>query len=1098
MKAIPETFKRRALLAAVLLAFNPLSASAFETEIIRNNHGDAVFNVEIRWPEDGEPTPNFQLSENDRVKIRAGLERWANILKPGEHPGNIIIRPDYKYPVASALSYPLPDPLTESRSYATALQLIITNNLDGKDIYKDHAWINVGNGNFDTSPVNPSQLPLGKSLDLSAVIVHELAHALGISGTIATQDEQGRTVAPYFNGIDRWAAGLRDDNGNAAKDMQQVMCKTCGVPYSAQAFDLRQNKGYFTGVHVQEVLDGGLPGIPVSLYRSAPDPEYEADTPFLAHSELRNSLMSHQNFRNYTSLMEAEIAALQDMELQIDRRNFFGYSIYGNDLNLTNTHGFFARNAEGTDYLPGTYNQSYQGLGLHIYGERNTVTQQADLLSAGDGGIGVRIDGSQNTLVVPQGTRIHAQGWYGRGIQVSYGRDQNIVQRGEVRADRQDGVGALFDFGTNVNLRGDQNDEYRGSWMRTIGGKNVELPDELKGALINNYDLTGTIAGKSAAIRISDNAWVQNIHVMQGAHIEGDIVSAYDKFHPVDGSRMTTRLSFGQLADAQGRASAAADPNFQMRYDGNIRGATSFDVVLDGGSTSLNGSHELHSLHVQPGATLMGNSSYSIHPEGVFANDGTLRPGNSIGTMQIAGNFVQGASGTMVMEATTSAHDRIEVQGNAQLAGELQLQLQPDWYASGWKLPQDQVFSATQRSGAFDRLTASLASPTLSVLSDNSGWTVLRNSGSYARYAANPNAAALGRGLENANADAQRPLASVYQAIDFSRPDGSDVRTALDQLGAGAYAAQLAASLRREQLVSEQLRLRKPGSQVGWEPFVQVYGGTYRWQLGANDVDQRSNSYGLLLGADQQIAGSDWRWGAHGAMTSQRVSMSSGISADARMDSVAAGLHAMYRPDANEGWTALGQMRVGMEDGKLNRQQNFAGYKANPSSNWTGYYMAAGLQSGYLWPVGVNASVGPVAGLDYLHYRRPGLTEDGTAVSRLGLDAANADSLQASLGVALRHRWEPSAGRRLQTQLSATWEQALLGSTQNQSAYFAASPQLGFDSQNARVNRHALALRAGLNYMVSDKLSMDASLATRVRADSRAEFSGNVAVNWRF
>ena len=1094
MKLIPKALKCHTLLTAILLAFNPLSASAFDEEIIRNRHGDAVFEMRIYGPQDDPNSYFFAISENGITKIKAALERWANILTPGKYPGIVIVEPDSNNPVAAALSTDLWDPFAPGRG-ATAMQLLLTNQLRGEGIKMDHANIYISNASFDTNPVTPSQLPLANKLDLSAVMVHEMLHALGMSSSVRLK---GANI-PYFSYINRWSAGLRDDNGRAAQEGQYVMCAACNVPYDSQAFDLRKDKGYFTGKHVDEVLNGAMPGIPVSPMKLDPQTLMPIiDGNYMSHSELRNSLNSHQNFRNYTNLMEAEIAALQDMGLQIDRRNFFGYSIYGNDLKLTNTHGFFARNAEGTDYLSGAYNQSYQGLGLHIYGERNTVTQQADLLSAGDGGIGVRIDGSQNTLVVPQGTRIHAQGWYGRGIQVSYGRDQNIVQRGEVRADGQDGVGALFDFGTNANLRSDENDEYRGSWMRTIGGKNVVLPDELKGALINNYDLTGTISGKSAAIRMSNNAWVQNIHVMQGAHIEGDIVSAYDKFHPVDGSRMTTRLSFGQLADAQGQATTAADPSFQMRYDGNIRGATGFDVVMTGGRTSLNGSHELHSLQVQPGATLMGNSSYSIHPDGVFANNGTLRPGNSIGSMQIAGNFAQGSSGTMVMEASTSAHDRVEVQGNAQLAGELQLQLQPDWYASGWKLSQDQVFSAMQHSGAFDRITASLSSPTLSVLSNSSGWTVLRNNGSYARYAANPNAAAVGNGLESAGAGAQHPLASIYQAIDFSSPDGSDVRSALNQLGAGAYGAQLAASLRREQLVSDQLRLRKPGSQAGWEAFVQVYGGTYRWQLGASDVDQRSNGYGLLLGADQQLAGSDWRWGAHGAMTSQRVSMSSGISADARMDSIAAGLHAIYRPDANEGWTALGQVRVGMEDGKLNRQQSFAGYKANPSANWTGHYMAAGLQSGYLWPVGVNGSVGPMAGLDYLHYRRPSLTEDGGAVSRLGLDAANANSLQASLGVALRHRWEPSAGRRLQTQLSATWEQALLGRMQNQSAFFAASPQLGFESQYARVNRHALALRAGLNYMASDKLSMDASLATRIGADSRAEFSGNVALSWRF
>ena len=134
----------------------------------------------------------------------------------------------------------------------------------------------------------------------------------------------------------------------------------------------------------------------------------------------------------------------------------------------------------------------------------------------------------------------------------------------------------------------------------------------------------------------------------------------------------------------------------------------------------------------------------------------------------------------------------------------------------------------------------------------------------------------------------------------------------------------------------------------------------------------------------------------------------------------------------------------------------------------------------------------------YLHYKRPGITESGNALTRLKLDAAKANSLQASLGVALRHQWQPSAGKRLSSEFAVTWEQALLGSTQSQYAAFAASPQLGFESDYARVNRNALALRAGLNYQASDRLSMGLTAATRVLADSRAEFSGNLALRWAF
>lgn len=118
------------------------------------------------------------------------------------------------------------------------------------------------------------------------------------------------------------------------------MCTRCCAFYSAirhnseissKNFDLRQEKGYFTGDHVQEVLNGAMP----------------------------------------------------DIGLSIDRRNVFGYSVYGDDLTLNNTNGYFARNEDGTAYLPGQYNMATQGLGLHSYGECNTITQAVDLLTAG-------------------------------------------------------------------------------------------------------------------------------------------------------------------------------------------------------------------------------------------------------------------------------------------------------------------------------------------------------------------------------------------------------------------------------------------------------------------------------------------------------------------------------------------------------------------------------------------------------------------------------------------------------------------------------------------------------------------------------------------
>src|SRR5690606_7675740 len=141
-----------------------------------------------------------------------------------------------------------------------------------------------------------------------------------------------------------------------------------------------------------------------------------------------------------------ELAVLQDVGYDIDRRKFFGYSVYGNNRVIYNDNGYFQRNGAGTAYLTGQHSDTAFGLGLHIYGSHNTVHQRADLLRRGAGGEGIRVNDQENTVEIPERVRCHADEYIGRGMMVTDGRNHTIRHDGDIRALGDLRVGASFDF----------------------------------------------------------------------------------------------------------------------------------------------------------------------------------------------------------------------------------------------------------------------------------------------------------------------------------------------------------------------------------------------------------------------------------------------------------------------------------------------------------------------------------------------------------------------------------------------------------------------------------------------------------------------------
>ena len=81
---------------------------------------------------------------------------------------------------------------------------------------------------------------------------------------------------------------------------------------------------------------------------------------------------------------------------------------------------------------------------------------------------------------------------------------------------------------------------------------------------------------------------------------------------------------------------------------------------------------------VDSGATLEG-----IGTSGTVTNNGTVAPGNSIGTLNIAGNYTQGGSSTLNIEVDTSGNtDKLIISGTAALDGTLRITPSSGSYSS--------------------------------------------------------------------------------------------------------------------------------------------------------------------------------------------------------------------------------------------------------------------------------------------------------------------------------------------------------------------------------------------------------------------------------
>ena len=496
-----------------------------------------------------------------------------------------------------------------------------------------------------------------QATDLVGALRLDLAHALGVEALTDSTDGALK-FSDKLSDSRIWTLHLTDDNRNFAFAGKQIVTpaqlaalQEDNPDLNAADFFVAGDKVYFLGRNVTEVLDtaafDGVKGIPINAWRNGN---------FDGVQTLIPGLMSGLPYKNYTTFTELELAALQDIGYGFNRKKFYGRSIYSSGGMLTNSDAFASPQP--------------LAVGLHVWGTNNFVTQLGNINATGTGAVGVRVDGLENQLVVPQGTQIFGAD---KGVLISYGRGHKLDIDGDISSD---GNALEFNFGSNILGAGG---EYRGSYLRYLRGldgsgditfaQNLPLTmtddfnyraDELNGALVDEVNVNGTLTG-SRAIYVGKNAFVRNINLNSGAAVSGDIVSDWRHFTATDGFLSgglidPIRIQYGGKYFDAGKyvPDLVTHLNFNtdLTYGGNIFGADNLKLHVNAGTLNFSGTADVVSVDVMRGAQLFGGN-FTLHDmrndladgftddtTGTFVNHGTIGAASPDTNLIITGNLV--------------------------------------------------------------------------------------------------------------------------------------------------------------------------------------------------------------------------------------------------------------------------------------------------------------------------------------------------------------------------------------------------------------------------------------------------------------------------
>jgi outer membrane autotransporter protein len=372
----------------------------------------------------------------------------------------------------------------------------------------------------------------------------------------------------------------------------------------------------------------------------------------------------------------------------------------------------------------------------------------------------------------------------------------------------------------------------------------------------------------------------------------------------------------------------------------------------------------LGNVTVNTAGTLRGHGTV----DGSVANNGTVRPGGSIGTLTITGDYTQTASGTLFIDVSPTAASQLNVGGTATLGGTLNVLYGPGTYSA----TSYRIINAASTTGRFASVVsnapANLAQSvqsladgselTLAAATDPGGSTADGEGGGGAVVVVKPTNATIFGALGSAAIREGQRVNETLLARLGNRPAAGGGSTS-----AGATDAANGAG----------------GSNQVW---TQLVSNTNHVRGNSDAPSYKDSHYGFLAGLDHQLG--DWTVGVAGGYSHIDVRED---QASGKIDTVRlAGYGARYVGPVNVAAT------LGAAYDFIDSRRGF-GELGDAKGNTDGQEFTAGLQASLPLATG-PVIVTPRVGLRYQYFHAGRFGEDGPTSQDLDVDSQNLHSLQ--------------------------------------------------------------------------------------------------------